>query len=81
MEFLFTTVALRDLSSPGHSSGLRMLPHLVDLGQGSPHGSRRQPAPAAVFEQPPGGPLPSRAEHPAGGLLPLQGTARRLVPA
>lgn len=58
-----------------------MQPHLVDLGQRGPHGSHRQPAPAAVFEQPPGGPLPSSAEHPARGLLPLQGAAGRLVPA
>ena len=62
-------------------TGLGMLPHLVHLGQRGPHGSRRQPAPAAVFKQPPGGPLSPRAEHPARGLLSLQGAARRLVPA
>lgn len=58
-----------------------MLLHLVDLGQGSPHSSHGQPAPAAVFEQPPRGPLPPSAKHPAWGLLPLQGAAGRLVPA
>lgn len=58
-----------------------MLPHLVNLGQWGPHGSRRQPAPAAVFKQSPWGPFSPRAEHPAWGLLPLQGTAWGLVPA
>lgn len=58
-----------------------MLPHLVNLGQWGPHGSHRQPAPAAVFKQPPRGPLPPRAEHAARGLLALQGAAGRLVPA
>lgn len=62
-------------------SGMRRAPYLVDLGQRGPHGSHGQPAPAAVLKQPPGGALPARAEHPAGGLLPLQGAARRLVPA
>lgn len=57
-----------------------MVPHLVDLGQGGPHGSHRQPAPAAVFKRPPRGPLPPSAEHAAWGLLPLQGAAGRLVP-
>lgn len=58
-----------------------MLSHLVNLGQWGPHGSRRQPAPAAVFKQSPWGSLSPRAEHPAWGLLPLQRTAWRLVPA
>lgn len=58
-----------------------MVPYLVDLGQGGPHSSYRQPAPAAVLKQPPRGPLPPRAEHPARGLLPLQGAAGGLVPA
>lgn len=80
-EFLFTTEAQRGRQLPGHSSGLQMVPHLVDLGQGCPHGSHWQPAPAAVFKGPPWGPLPPRAEHAAWGLLPLQRAARRLVPA
>lgn len=56
-------------------------PHLVDLGQRGPHSPHRQPAPAAVLEQPSRGALPPRAEHPAWGLLPFQGAARGLVPA
>lgn len=59
----------------------KKVPHLVNLGQRGPHGSRRQPAPAAVFKQSPWGPLSPRAEHPAWGLLPLQRAAWRLVPA
>lgn len=59
----------------------KKVPHLVNLGQWGPHGSRRQPAPAAVFKQSPWGPLSPRAEHPAWGLLPLQRAAWRLVPA
>lgn len=58
-----------------------MVPHLIDLGQWGPHSSHRQPAPAAVFKQPPRGAFPPRAEHPAWRLLPLQGAAGRLVPA
>lgn len=56
-------------------------PHLVNLGQWGPHSSCRQPAPAAVFKQPPRRPLSPCAEHPAWGLLPLQRTSWRLVPA
>lgn len=59
----------------------QVLPHLVHLGEWGPHGSCWQAAPAAVFEEPPRGPFPPRAQHAAGGLLPLQGAARRLVPA
>lgn len=72
-------------TSLSHGDGVTakrtLLPYLVNLGQWGPHGSRGQPAPTAVFKQSPWGPLSPRAEHPAWGLLPLQGTARGLVPA